>query len=123
MKKVLIVTLLIIIVIFGIYGVSIYRENQKPNEPIFTENGRLSFTDINTGNVLENIKIEIADTEEKQTTGLMWRKSMKEDEGMLFIFSKEEPLSFWMKNTYIPLDMIFVDKSYSVVSVQNMSSK
>ncbi len=51
---------------------------------------------------------EIADTEEKRMTGLMYRRFLPKDTGMLFIFQKEEILNFWMKNTFIPLDIAYI---------------
>src|SRR5271154_5354039 len=52
--------------------------------------------------------VEMAATEEEKTTGLMYRKELAEGKGMLFDFSPEQEVSMWMKNTYIPLDMIFI---------------
>ncbi len=52
--------------------------------------------------------VEMATTEEEKTTGLMYRKELPEGKGMLFDFSPEQEVSMWMKNTYIPLDMIFI---------------
>ena len=61
--------------------------------------------------------VEIADTSEKQALGLMFRDSMEADKGMLFIFPKEAPRSFWMKNTRIPLDIMYFDKELKMVSI------
>ena len=52
--------------------------------------------------------VEMASTPGEQAKGLMFRRQLPEGQGMLFDFHKEQPTSFWMKNTYIPLDMIFI---------------
>ena len=52
--------------------------------------------------------VEIADTEAAREKGLMFRRSLPEGQGMLFDFHREQEVGFWMKNTYIPLDMIFI---------------
>ncbi len=52
--------------------------------------------------------VELADTEPRREHGLMFRKQMGAYEGMLFDFFKEQPVTFWMKNTLIPLDMVFI---------------
>lgn len=64
--------------------------------------------------------LEIAATEEERNKGLMFRDSMAADHGMIFAFGDEKPLSFWMKNTRIPLDIIFVAGTGKVVSIQRM---
>jgi len=65
----------------------------------------------------KTFSVEIADTREKQALGLMFRDSMPSDEGMIFIFPNESPRSFWMKNTRIPLDIMYFDKELKMVSI------
>jgi len=62
-------------------------------------------------------QVEIADDPQERSRGLMFRRSMAADEGMLFDFKREEPASFWMENTYIPLDMIFIRADGTVESI------
>ncbi len=61
--------------------------------------------------------VEVADEPAEWDRGLMYRKSMAEDEGMLFVFPDERPRTFWMKDTLIPLDMYFFDKNKRLISV------
>lgn len=68
----------------------------------------------------KTITVEIADTSERSARGLMYRKSLKDDEGMLFIFQEEKVLSFWMKNTFIPLSIGFFNKNKVLIDVQDM---
>jgi uncharacterized membrane protein (UPF0127 family) len=61
--------------------------------------------------------VEIADTNETRTRGLMFRDALPDDQGMLFVFEREEPLAFWMRNTRIPLDIFYFDAARRLVSV------
>ena len=61
--------------------------------------------------------VEIADTPEERTKGLMFRELLEQDQGMLFVFDRPWTFKFWMKNTLIPLDMIRLDKSWRVVEI------
>ncbi len=63
------------------------------------------------------IRAEIADTPAKRELGLMFRRSLPEDQGMLFLFGPERVIEMWMKNTYISLDMIFIASNGTVVSI------
>lgn len=70
------------------------------------------------GDTVCSILIEIADTEFEQERGLMYRHFMPEDAGMLFIFKKEEYRSFWMKNTHLPLDIIYIDANRVIKTIR-----
>lgn len=65
-----------------------------------------------------DITVEVADSEEERSTGLMFRRSIGPQEGMLFIYDREQDISMWMKNTYIPLDMIFVKRDGSIARIE-----
>lgn len=82
----------------------------------FVKEGELSFTSSD-GKFLDGIEIEIADDDEQRATGMMFRNKMSEDQGMLFIFPNEIPQSFWMKNTVLSLDIIFVNSQMEIVKI------
>ncbi|MEK6964301.1 MAG: DUF192 domain-containing protein [Nanoarchaeota archaeon] len=65
-------------------------------------------------------KIEIVDTPALREKGLMNRSYLAEDQGMLFVFDREQVLTFWMKDTLIPLDILFIDQNERVVDIQTM---
>ncbi len=68
------------------------------------------------------IKAEVADTDTKRSVGLMYRKGLTQDAGMLFVYADEAPRSFWMKNTLIPLDIIFISGEFKIVYIaQNVA--
>jgi uncharacterized protein len=70
-----------------------------------------------TGAVLLTVDAELATTLETRTRGLMERPSLPADQGMLFLFEVAQPLSFWMFNTLIPLDIIFADAERRITSI------
>ena len=62
--------------------------------------------------------VEVARTPEEQATGLMNRQSLADDRGMIFPYETPQPLSFWMKNTLIPLDMIFIGADRRILNIE-----
>ncbi|MGB3448350.1 MAG: DUF192 domain-containing protein [Xanthobacteraceae bacterium] len=68
----------------------------------------LQTLEIATKSGVQVFSVEVATTEEEKRTGLMYRKELADGRGMLFDFSPEQEVSMWMKNTFIPLDMIFI---------------
>jgi len=65
------------------------------------------------------VKVELAVTPEQQMNGLMQREFLEEDSGMLFVKETEQNMGFWMKNTLIPLDIIFINKEWEVVDIKH----
>lgn len=66
------------------------------------------------------VRVEIADSRAERSRGLMGRTTLAGDRGMLFVYGEERELSFWMKNTLIPLSIAFIDADGRIVSVQEM---
>jgi uncharacterized protein len=89
----------------------------KPAEPPFVDEGDLKFIDKN-GKEIAKIDIEIVNKNAERNQGLMYRTHMGEFQGMLFLFDKPAPQAFWMHNTYISLDIIYVNEKKEVVSIQ-----
>ena len=66
----------------------------------------------------QHVKVEIARTDPERARGLMYRQKLEAGRGMIFLFEEPQQLKFWMKNTYIPLDMIFIGSGKHVVYVE-----
>ena len=73
---------------------------------------------VDTGAAKESFTVEIADDEIERARGLMFRENMAPDHGMLFVYPAQQSLGFWMRNTILPLDLIFIDKDGKVVGVE-----
>jgi uncharacterized membrane protein (UPF0127 family) len=67
------------------------------------------------------VSAEVAANEQTRTTGLMYRFSLRPDSGMLFVFTNAQPLAFWMKNTYVPLSIAFIDADGRIMNIEDMA--
>ncbi|RMA57022.1 DUF192 domain-containing protein [Ulvibacter antarcticus] len=86
-------------------------------EVVFTKEGEVSLKKAANDSLLAQFNIEIADDAYQIETGLMYRTSMNDDQGMLFFLNEERIQSFYMKNTEIPLDIIFINSDKKVVNI------
>jgi len=108
--------LILSLVIFFILNNFIKEDNPVEEEYMFKKEGELLFLD-SLDNTKAKIDIEISDTDYDRQLGLMFRKNMEENEGMLFIFPSETVQSFWMRNTNISLDIIFINSDQKIVTI------
>ena len=99
-----------IYLIFNFFLVSFYTfSNERIDVSIYNKN--ITFN------------VEVAKTIEDRRIGLMYRKKLLNNEGMLFIFPHEKIIQLWMKNTYIPLDVIFISKKKVIVDIKKSMEK
>lgn len=118
MKKVIISAALLITIL----ALSSCNDNKQTKvltkEVTFKKEGELLIYKALTDSLIVKLDIEIAEGEYETQTGLMYRKSMPDQQSMLFIFDTEIQRSFYMKNTEFPLDIIFINGDLEVVSIQ-----
>ena len=94
-----------IFLIFNFFLVSFYIfSNEKIDVSIYNKNIKFN--------------VEVAKTIEERRSGLMYRKKLLNNEGMLFVFPHERIIQLWMKNTYIPLDVIFISENKVIVDIK-----
>ncbi|NOU60182.1 DUF192 domain-containing protein [Marinifilum caeruleilacunae] len=96
------------------------RSGKSVNKRIeipFKKEGELSFLSKQNQEKIKTIDIEIAEGQAETASGLMYRYSMSNEQGMLFIMEVEQAQNFWMKETYISLDIIFVNSDFEIVRI------
>ena len=69
----------------------------------------------------DTVLVEVASSEEQRNVGLMFRTVMPEDEGMLFVFDRDDVYAFWMRNTELPLSIAFIERSGRIADIQDMA--
>ena len=92
------------------------KNMNKPEQIHFTKEGELTFQTPDEKFKCQ-IDVELATDDIERAIGLMYREHMDEDQGMLFIFPKEEYQSFWMRNTVLSLDILYVNKNREIVTI------
>jgi uncharacterized membrane protein (UPF0127 family) len=114
-----IVTVIFVYLNLNTRTLNIGNNSTKPT-PTLDQNrqGKLANMVLKNGLNEKVLRVELAQTYEERMIGLMDRKELKDIDGMLFIFENESEQAFWMKNTYIPLDMVFYDDEGKFVSIQ-----
>ncbi len=118
-----VITLLLLIFILLFYfsreekGSDVAPAQSEALDIPFKKQGELAFIEQQNSDTLARIDIEMADDVDARARGLMYRRSIPENAGMLFIQEVEEIQSFWMKNTFIPLDILFVDTNKRIVTI------
>ena len=107
-RKIIAFGCLLLVAVWGILTRPQYGQAKLPSETL---------TIINSKGDRRVFDVELATTPKQQEAGLMFRRSLAPDAGMLFIFAKPQVVDFWMKNTVLPLDMIFIRKNGVVDSI------
>jgi uncharacterized membrane protein (UPF0127 family) len=125
-KKVILITTLFIIVLglFLLRPILFDSNNKAPKpsdksinmEPQFYKEGEMAFTNT-AKDTIKVVDIEIADNDQERTQGMMYRSSMSFDRAMLFIMEYEREQSFWMRNTKMSLDIMYVNGEMEIVTI------
>jgi len=103
---------------FILIGCNNKSKDVKPVEVNFKKEGELKLYKSQSDSLIVKLDIEIADTDYDIQTGLMYRSSMQDDRGMLFVFPTMQQRYFYMRNTKFPIDLIFLDNNNFIVSFQ-----
>jgi uncharacterized membrane protein (UPF0127 family) len=77
---------------------------------------------VNTQNGAVTVSVELAVTDSERAKGLMWRRAMNDGEGMLFVYDRDVQMSFWMKNTLIPLSIAFISSKGEILEMHDMEA-
>lgn len=94
-----------------------YQVEKYRNEPVFQHEGEIFFISGDENDTLSILDVEIVDNRQDIMQGLMFRSHLEPNQGMFFIFPEEEEQIFWMKDTKISLDIIFVSNDFKIIHI------
>ena len=109
--------------VLGMLAIGMHGCKNEKNQEVLTKvipfkkEGTLKLLRSTNDSLITTLDIEIAEGDYETATGLMYRNSMEDHQAMLFIFVRESPLSFYMKNTQFPLDIIYLNEALQIVEV------
>lgn len=112
----------VLLLLVAYVGISLLNKTPNATQEETTEQTNQANTDLEVIDVIINgnvIKAELARTETEKARGLMFREELDSDAGMLFVYQTEDERGFWMKDTYVSLDIIFINKERQVVSISS----
>lgn len=107
-------------IIFRIFTIAFIAASVLYGSVSYPRSGACSIKIVNSAGKSVNISAETADTEVKRSAGLMYRRILGDNEGMLFVFETAEHRQFWMKNTYIPLSIAYIGKDRIINEIYDM---
>ena len=117
---------LLLVFLAGCGGANGEQDGHSPNDTAAGKKTGSGTSDLPTmtidasGGKKVEVRVEIADGPFEQQRGLMYRTALGEDRGMLFVYRREQPLSFWMKNTRIPLSIAYIDSKGRITDILDM---
>src|SRR3989344_9606330 len=119
-EKLMVISILVIIILAIVYVFLINFKQQTAVQTAENIKENIKQVCFKQANIAINkcFSVEIAQTAVEREKGLMFRENLNSDNGMLFIFPKAEKYGFWMKNTLIPLDIIWIDQNKTIVYIE-----
>ncbi len=119
--KIIIAVLFVAVILFLVIS-NIIKNKPEDQDYVFKKQGELTLLTPDN-QVKAKIDVQFADNEFDRELGLMYRKKMQENQGMLFIFPQSSIQTFWMRNTFISLDMVFINSNKKIVTIRRNTTR